>query len=101
MNDNSIGQGHGQGQGRETISGSLTVSGEGALTIPCRGRPLEVEVYFSDDPTKMGCGPQEDDEVGVEIVRIKKPFPLWALKIDWVIRGSNARVIDWSTNVRQ
>lgn len=84
----------------DTISGTLTVSGDGRLEVPCRGQPVEVEVSFIDDPTKMGCGPQDDDEVEIEVIRIRKPFPLWALRITWRIRGSNAREIEWTTTVR-
>ena len=99
--DDDEGRGHGHGgHDQETISGTLTVSGEGMITIPCRGQPLEVEVSFIDDPTKMGCGPQDDDEIEIEVVRIKKPFPLWALRITWEIKGSNARELEWKTTVR-
>ena len=85
---------------QETVSGTLTVSGEGMITIPCRGQPVEVEVSFIDDPSKMGCGPQEEDEVEIEVIRIKKPFPLWALRITWTIKGANSRELEWRTTIR-
>jgi hypothetical protein len=83
-----------------TYSGTLTVSGSGEMTIPCRGRPLEVEAGFSDPvPPKPGCGPSGDDLVEIELDRMKKPFPLWAVKISWDIKSGNIREISWSVKV--
>lgn len=83
-----------------TYYGTITVSGEGEMKIPCRGRPLEVEVYFSDPvPPKPGCGPDTDDTVEIEIDHLLKPFPLWALKISWDIHSGNIREISWSATV--
>lgn len=83
-----------------TYYGTLTVSGNGEMKIPCRGRPLEVEVYFSDPvPPKPGCGPVVDDTVDIEIDHLLRPFPLWALKISWEVHGSNIREIAWSATV--
>jgi len=80
--------------------GSLTVSGEGSIKIPCRGRPLEVEVSFSDNtPPKPGCGPQIDDSVEIDIEQMVKPFPLWAIKISWDINSGNVREISWKATV--
>jgi hypothetical protein len=83
-----------------TYYGTLTVSGSGEMKIPCRGRPLEVEVSFSDPvPPKPGCGPDVDDMVEIEIDHLIKPFPLWAIKISWEVHGSNIREIAWSATV--
>ena len=83
-----------------TYYGVLTVAGEGSLKIPCRGRPWEVEVGFSDNtPPKLGCGPQTDDEVEIEIDHLGKPFPLWAIKISWNIKSGNVREISWRATV--
>lgn len=83
-----------------TYSGNLTVSGEGELKIPCRGRPLEVEVGFCDPtPPKPGCGNTQEDEVKIEIDHLLKPFPLWALKLSWDIHNGNVREIAWSATV--
>lgn len=83
-----------------TYCGTLTVSGSGEMKIPCRGRPLEVEVGFSDPvPPKPGCGPDIDDTVEIEIDHLIKPFPLWALNISWDVHGSNVREITWSATV--
>lgn len=83
-----------------TYYGTLTVSGDGEMKIPCRGRPLEVEVSFSDPvPPKPGCGPDTDDIVEIEIDHLIKPFPLWAIKISWEIHSGNIREISWSATV--
>lgn len=83
-----------------TYYGTLTVNGTGEMKIPCHGRPLEVEVYFSDPvPPKPGCGPDVDDTVEIEIDHLLRPFPLWALKISWEVHGSNIREISWSATV--
>jgi 8-oxo-dGTP pyrophosphatase MutT (NUDIX family) len=83
-----------------TYSGTLTVSGEGDIKIPCRGRPLEVEVGFCDPvPPKAGCGNDAEDIVEIEIDHILKPFPLWAVKIAWEIHSGNVREISWSATV--
>ena len=80
--------------------GTLTVSGDGNIKIPCRGRPLEVEVSFSDSaPPKPGCGPQTDDTVEIEIDQLLRPFPLWAIKISWDIKSGNVREISWKATV--
>jgi hypothetical protein len=83
-----------------TYYGSLTVTGTGCLKIPCRGRPWEVEVGFSDPvPPKPGCGPDVDDTVEIEIDHLLHPFPLWAIKICWDIHSGNIREIVWRATV--
>lgn len=79
--------------------GALTVSGTGNLKIPCRGRPWEVEVSFSDPPPPPpGCGPVIDDTVDIEIDHLLHPFPLWAIKISWEVHSS-IREITWRATV--
>lgn len=80
--------------------GVLTVCGTGTLKIPCRGRPWEVEVSFSDPcPPKPGCGPCDEDTVDIEIDHLIHPFPLWAVKISWEIKSGNIREITWKATV--
>jgi hypothetical protein len=96
------GRGRGGNQRIVDYFGALTVSGTGEIKIPCRGRPQEVEVGFSDPvPPKPGCGPSVDDIVNIEIEHLARPFPLWALKISWEIQGGNVREISWRTTVRR
>jgi len=80
--------------------GSLTVSGSGNLKIPCRGRPWEVEVGFSDQtPPPPGCGPVLQDTVDIAIVSLIDPFPLWAIQIAWDVHSGNIREIVWRAAV--
>lgn len=80
--------------------GSLTVSNEGEIKIPCRGRPLEVEVGFSDPtPPPVGCSPVLTDTVEIEIDHLLHPFPLWAIKISWDINLGSVREIYWRAKV--
>lgn len=82
--------------------GTMTVSGDGEIKIPTRGRPLEVQVSFSDPPPPPPvCGPAIDDEVEIEIEHFAHPFPLWVVKISWEIHSGGAREIYWqATAVR-
>ena len=79
--------------------GSLTVSGTGFITIPCRGHPWEVEVSFSDPLPPGPCGPVIDDTVEIEIEQTLKPFPLWGIKISWEIKSGSVREIAWRATV--
>lgn len=82
-----------------TYYGVLTVTGDGTLKFPCRGRPWEVEVSFSDPvPPKPGCGPATEDSVDIAIDQLK-PFPLWAIAISWSIKSGNVREISWQATV--
>lgn len=95
-------RGGGSGGGRREVEyfGALTVSGIGEIRIPCRGRPLQIQVGFSDPvPPKSGCGPVVDDIVNIELEHLARPFPLWVLKISWEIQGSNVREIAWTAVV--
>ena len=84
------------------LYGSLTVSGFGTIKIPCRGRPLEIAVGFSDPlPLPSGCGPIEEDTVDIAIDQLLKPFPLWAIKISWDIKSGNVREIVWDATILQ
>lgn len=89
------------GDKRSTVYyGTLTVSGKGSLMIPCRGKPYEVEVGFSDPvPPSPGCGPTPVDTVDIEIEHIKMPFPLYAIRISWEVNSSNIREITWKATV--
>lgn len=79
--------------------GILTVSGTGDLRIPCRGRPLEVQVSFTDSPPPPPCGPVVPDEVEISIDHLVHPFPLWAIKIGWEIHSGGIREISWRATV--
>jgi len=80
--------------------GSLTVSGDGYIVVPCRGKPKEVEVGFTDStPPSPGCGSQEDDSVSINIERLRKPFPIWAIKISWAIKSGSTREVTWRASV--
>lgn len=80
--------------------GVLTVSGTGELKIPCRGRPWEVEVSFSDPtPPPSGCGPAPVDTVDIMIDHLLNPFPIWAIKISWEINTGSIREIAWRATV--
>lgn len=85
---------------QKTISyyGSLTVSSNGIIKIPCRGRILEVEVSFSDIPPS-GCGPTPVDTLDIEIEQLVHPFPLYAVKITWDINTGGVREIEWRATV--
>lgn len=73
------------------LSGTMTVAGQGQLTIPCQGQPLNYEVHFNDNPVWTGCGPQVDDQIGIEVIT----SPSYSLLIRWDI-ATNTRAIEWS-----
>lgn len=80
--------------GGDSISGSMTVSGQGQLTIPCQGQPLDYEVHFNDDPVWVGCGSQATDSVDIEVIST----PTVSLNISWNI-ATNSRAIEWSAHI--
>jgi hypothetical protein len=80
--------------------GVLTVNDTGEIKIPVRGRPLEVQVGFSDPtPPPSSCGPVTPDVVDIEIDHLHSPFPLWAIKISWDINSGGIREIAWRATV--
>jgi hypothetical protein len=78
-----------------TYYGTMTVGGTGEIKIPCRGRPLEVEVGFSTPLPPPTCGPIIDDEVEIAINHLINPFPIWAIKISWEIHSGHIRELAW------
>ena len=83
-----------------TISGKITVSGEGQIVLPIRGhKPKMVRVGFTDDPgPRMGCGPTTEDQLDA-CVRKLGPFPIWSVCISWNIQSGDFRELEWSVMV--
>lgn len=99
INDNNQEQDNGveiMGNKRSvTYKGSMTVNGTGELKIPCRGRPYEVSVRFVDPALPVPCAPTTEDTIEIEIDYLRRPFPLWAIKISWDIASGNIREVMW------
>jgi hypothetical protein len=86
----------------ECAAGSVVVTGSSSLTIPFRGRPENIEVWFADAcdiNLPHTCSPMCPDD---EITGFAQPLPhhRWGLTISWHVLDRRTRQAYWNATIQ-